>query len=358
MSEQQGSRIVLAAKRETTYGTAIECGADDGLPFESHSITPEFDYVDNTMKDGASLMQRKPHLGMKRFMHRYSGEWRYDGVPAYLIGNLLATEAVTEIAVGVGATHKFTRAANNDGEGLTVARWLRDLGTPRSEELIGAKVQRINFSISAGQPLKVSLDLVGLNLIDNNTGTPTNTPATMANVTAKVPLDALMYSDMVVHFADESGDAFDAADKVVADSIEWSYETKLKLVQAGESLIIREPVANGWFASNINFRFPSVDNAELGRRDDLLANTTKRARIGFTGPDLTGGTPGVQVHAARFFFPQLQPRQAPFEIGSDEAAVIAANFTAHKTDTAPNDMDSELIPFIEIDSELETAYLV
>jgi hypothetical protein len=356
MAEQQGSRIVLAMKRETTYGTAIQAGANDGLHFESHDFAPEFDWVDDEMKDGASVMQRKPRLGMKKFMQRYSGEWRYDGVCAAVLANMFALDAVTEIAAGVGATHKLTFQPNNNTEGLTAARWLRDLGTPRVEELIGGKVQRVNFSIDAGKPLKVTIDVVFQNLIDNLIGSPTNTTASMANVTAKLPLDALMYNDMVVHLADEDGAAFDNDDKVVADHIDWSYERPYKLVQAGESLLIREPVANGWFPSQVNMRFPSVDNAELGRRDDLLANTSKRLRIGFTGPLLTGGA-GGQDHAARFFFPQLVTRQAPFEIGSDEAAVIQANFTAHKTDTAPNDMDGELVPLIELDTEVETNYL-
>lgn len=343
-------KVVLA--KETTYGTAVQGGADDAVPILSFQDGKNPNFVEDNNIRG-SAFRKLMAAGTKLFNPGFSQDaFPAAGLPLAL-GLLCGDDDVSVVEatgpVTVGGDHKFVPQTRNIGYSGTLARKLTGINTVK--EFPGWKPQRIELSISAGGQLGFTVSGPAQNLI--NTGT-TNTTSSIDSATFDAPLSRLMYSGMIVWYADQDGIAFADGDKLHVDQVNFAWERGYKIDPAANSQLIREPVPSGFFLTEFSIVLPLAE--DLQPETDMLAATAKRCKVQLTGPLLTGGDAG-QNNEINLYLPALLPITNPDDVSGPEAVSPTVTFDVGEADTAPNDMNSEIAPHVVVRNELSTAYV-
>ncbi len=352
MSEEIGYQGKAVLAKETTYGTAVQGGADSAFPFTSFQDGKSPQFVENNGVRGSGH-RRLMTPGTKLF----TPGWSQDAFPAaglplafaLLCGDDDETIVQNSSPATVGADHKFVMQGNNKGFSATLARKLTGVNTVK--EFPGFKVGRIELTISAGGQVQVTISGSAQNLV--NTGT-TNTTSSIDSATFDAPLELMMYHNMTVWLADQDGSAFADGDKIHVEQLTFAWERGYKVVPGATSQLVREPVSSGWFATEFSIQLPFED--DLQPETDMLAGTAKRARVQVSGSLLTNGDAG-QNNELNIYLPALLYTQDQDDVGGPEAVAPSLAFDVGEAETAPNDMNSEVVPHVIIRNELSTAYV-
>lgn len=338
--------------KETVWGTAVQGGALSAFPFLTFQDGKDIQFVENNNIRG-SAFRKLGAQGTKMFKPGFTQDAFYAaGLPlalAILAGDDAETIVQNSVPATVGADHRFVPQSRNIGFSATLARKLAGINVVK--EFPGWKPQRIELTISAGGQLGVTITGPAKNLL--NTGT-TNTVTSINNATFDAPLEQIMYADMTVWFADQDGAAFDDNDKIHVNSMTWAWERGYKIDPGATSQLIREPVPTAFFMTEFSLQLPLEE--DLQPETDLLAGTVKRAKVQFSGPQLTAGDAG-QNNEINLFLPALRIRTNPDDVGGPAAISPSLTFECGEADAAPNDMNSLTVPHVIVRNELSTAYV-
>jgi len=217
-----GSQELLAIKKAAIWGTAVACGATDGIQFLTGQAKRSADVqVDESRGRAFSI---DGTAGPIKCETSYTFNLRYAGMEL-LAAMLMGTAGVPTVQ-GATAAYLHLLKWNTDPYGLmiTVAKSM----IAYIEEIPTAKVTGLTISGEVGaKPLQVTLDVIGIN---REVASAVNTLALYANVT--LPTDAnanpVMFSHLVFRMNDASAIALAPTDRINPSKFTLSLKRKMK----------------------------------------------------------------------------------------------------------------------------------
>lgn len=353
MAPEIGYEGEVVLVKETTWGTAVQGGADSKFPFRSFQDGKNIEFVENANMFGSPVM-RLSKQSTKKFTPGFSGDAFYAAGLPLALAIIAGSDAITAVnnstPAQVGSDHLFVPQRSNLGKSATLARKLKGINAVK--EFPGFKPGSVELSMSQGGQLQLTVSGPAKNLI--NTGT-TNDVASIEAATIDAPVELIMYAGMTVWLADQDGAAFQDSDKLHVDTIRWMWQRGYKIDAAASSQLIREPVPSGFFSTEFSLQLPLEE--DLSHETDLLNGQPKRAKVQFSGSQLTSGDAG-QNNEINLYLPALLIREDNDDVGGPEAVAPSLTLEVGEADaTTYNDMNGESLPHAVVRNEKVTAYV-
>lgn len=275
MGKAIGVELKAAIKKATVWGTAVACGANNGI-----LILPG-----NIKKDRSA--QVDDSLGLYFAQDADIGEIKAEGsIPMYLRYDSL--DLLIALAMGAtggapaqqGATaayaQKFTLADDLDGLFATFCLY----NQVNVDECASLKLTGFTIKGEIGRACGVTFDAIA---IDKITGSVVNTSVTFANVTYFETANRVLYSQGVFRLNAQGGAALGSGDVIYPKSFELSYKRKMSGVYgvSGSFNLIDEPTNDDMPELKLKLEFPRYTAAT--HFTDWDANAAKKMDITFTG---------------------------------------------------------------------------
>lgn len=247
-----GREFLMAVKKATTWGTAVQVGADDGVLIRSEGIGGK----EPTFADDDSL-------GQDEIMHTYKvaesrdgnfeGYLRYEGWEV-ILAMLLGTAGSPSGSAAY--THVIYPAANIDGKFVTLV--MKKAGTTYGiQEIPSAKIYGFTITANIGEPVKISINVAGNKLETLNCTNDSN------------EVDAVTYPDrgnlvilddsFRVRMNSQGGGALSDSDKIYPKGYTLTYNRPMDLDYQAGSICRVEPVQNGFSEVSLVLNFAKYD---------------------------------------------------------------------------------------------------
>lgn len=283
-----GSQQKLALKKAAVWGTAVVCGANNGLMFLSGQAKRDDSVEADESRgrafsiDGTRGAIAAP--GTYTFYLRYAGA----ELPAAML--MGTAGAPVQQAATIAYLHSLTWNTDPYGLFLTIAKTM----IAYIEEIPTAKVAAITISGEVGaKPLQVSMEVIGINKV---VASAINDLTTFNNVT--FPTDAttnpVMFSHLAFRMNAAGGAALGAGDVIYPGKFSLSIKRSLKGEYTGEYRtdaasiqdLIDEPSNAGFPEIKLTLEFPK--HTATTYLAALGADTRYKADITATGAVIAG----------------------------------------------------------------------
>lgn len=331
MSRIAGVEILAAIKKAVVWGTAVACGANDGMYFLADSVSKEdeVDVDDSLGKAHSKDGDRGPIKveGDRPFYLRYDGG---DLLLALFMG--IAGVPTQQAAT---AAYAYTYGWSDDLMGLflTFAKSMKSyVSECPTEKIVGLTIKG-----EVGGPLEAIAHVIS---IDKVTDSTTNDLASFANVTFFETSNRVLFSHGVSRINDQSGAALDSGDQIYPNSFELTAMRKLKGEYTGEYVtdndvvqdLIDEPSIEG--QPEINLKLNFARHTEKTYLEDLGNDKRKKMDLTFTG----GLIEDTYYREFKLEFANLQMLN---DDPVDEQGIIKEplEFLVHGNEAAPTGMD-------------------
>ncbi|MBI5634859.1 MAG: hypothetical protein HZA15_15435 [Nitrospirae bacterium] len=270
-----GIEVQCAVKKATAWGTAVACGAGNGILIlpsgvkksRGSNVDDSLGLFFPTESDPGEI---KAEGDLKAYL-------RYDSLDLLIALAMGATGgAPTQQGATTAYAQKFTLADNLDALFATLCV---NNGV-NIDEVTSAKVAGFTLKGDVGKPLEITFSVIGN---DRITGSVVNTLVTFADVTYAESGNRVLYSHGVCRMNDQTGIALASGDKIYPSGFELSYKRKMSgIYGAGGSFdVIDEPTNDGIPDIKLKLDFPRYTSAEYFT--DWEANTAKKLDFTFTG---------------------------------------------------------------------------
>lgn len=331
MGSATGVEMKYALKKGTTWGTAVELGANDGLLL-----------LPTGLRDNGAALEVDDSQGLFWSQDGTPGQIKNEGdLPGYLrydgcdllIALFMGVAGVPSLHAGgsVSYDYLYQLASNIDGLFGTFGRnWKNYVEAARSVKITG-----ITIKGERGKPLQLIAD----GIADHSEWDGVNTLTTWNNVTIAEVANRIHFAQGVFRMNDQGGAALGSGDVIGPNSFELTAKRNLLGVPTGALTtggssprdIIDEPVNNGMPEIGLKLGFPYHTGAT--RLSDLGSDTRKKADITFTG----GLLEGTIYRKFGLRFPHLQYKSVDVV---DESGIIKepVEFVCHGASVAPTGM--------------------
>lgn len=332
-----GIEIKAAIKKTATWGTALACGANDGILILPTSIKKDMGIdVDDSLgffwsKDGS--------LGSIKVEGALPAYLRYDGLDLPIALFMGIAGAPTLHAAGA-ISYDYTYKWDTDTDGLfaVFAKHMKNY----IEEHSSIKITGMTIKGEIGKPIQISFDTISINRIHNSA---VNTTGTFANVTFSETANRVRFAESKFRINSQSGIALADGDKIYPSSFELTAKRKLTGVYDGQYKttgvvqdLICEPENDGVPEISLKLTFPRHTSTTYLAA--LLADTRQKMDITFTG----GIIEGAIARSMLFQFPHLQIKNDDI---ADAQGIIQepVEFVVHGAAAAPTGMTGIIEPF-------------
>jgi len=276
-----GYDLVVALKKGAAWGTALACGAGDGLIISSHGLKKaQPAKLDDQLGVG---FPKDLELGAIDVSGPLAFPMRYEGIDLLLALFAGATGGAPDQQDATDAyLQTFPLAANTDGKFGTLA--MNDV--VGVDEYPSVKVAGLELKGEIGSFVEGSTDLIASSLV---TDSVINTLVTMANVTYPDKANRLHFSQMAMRMNTQSGDALDSGDLIYPTSFSLSAKRKVKGTPwVGGSNSIDEPANEDNPEVKLTLKFARHNAASKAYFEDWAASGFKKMDIIFTGGLIEG----------------------------------------------------------------------
>lgn len=271
-----GSNIQAAAKKASAWGTAVVCGANDGLLIKPDSLNETREKI---VDDSLGQYHPKDSDLTTRNAGGSIPAWlRYDGVEHLLLALLMGTSGGAPVQQGVTAAYKQVLSIADCLDGL-FATFCKNLRV-NVDEYPSIKVQGLSLEGSIGQPMLLSFDVVASHREINSA---VNDDTTFASVTIRESAHRVLFSHGVFRMNAASGAALSGSDAIKPSSFRLNYKRNMKgIVGLGsDSNSIDEPTNNGRPECTLSLKFDR--HTSVDRFLAFIAETKQKMDIVFTG---------------------------------------------------------------------------
>jgi len=271
-----GRELIIGLKKTAAWGTALACGATDGVLILSESIKQTIeDLADDSL---GAYFHHQTDKGKRNVAGNLEAYMRYEGLDVAL-ALIMGTAGVPTIQ-GATAAYINSYVMANEIYGLfaTLAMLKK---SDVVHEFPSIKLHGFTLSGEMYAPMKITLNTLPDKLV---TDSVINTAATMANVTYPDKSNRIiMNSDTTVKINDKSAIALADGDKVYPASFELTFNRPLEgdIVVGAEG--IDEPIGTGFPEATLKLTFPKYDDANHDFFADWEAFTEKKAEIYLKG---------------------------------------------------------------------------
>ena len=322
-----GASSKLAVKKGTVWGTAVQCGALDGVPFESESLTPDITLLEDEQLNG-SIQQLHGDAGDKLFSGDAVTHLKYQGLE-HLIAYCMGTAGLpTQQSTTLAYKHELKISTDNIGYFLTfvfekiVKLW----------EFDSVKVGGFTISHTRNEKAKLTLNLIPKDL---SFASAINTAGTFASVTFPTERDFLKFSQLSVLINTQEGAELAAAHKVYLTGYDITfsrgYETDDVTTQFGDS--IDEPVGDGFVKVSGSLTFSKYQTLNEPLMAAQLSKANMKMRIGYKGTtEIATG----YYHEFNLWLPDLQFTEGGAPIGGPGRIGLTMGFNGWKVPSIPS----------------------
>lgn len=332
MTYATGAQTQAAVKKGVSWGTAVACGAGDGILVLPPTLKKERKlYIEDSL--GAYFAQEADQ-GEIKVEGELPAYQRYDGLDLLIA---LAMGATGGAPVQQESTAAYAQSFKLTGslEGLFATLALYN--KVNVDEYASIKLTGLKLKGRVGEPVELSFMGIASNRI---TDSSTNTPATFANVTIAETANRVLMSQGLFRMNDASGAALGSGDEITPSSFELNLMRPMAGAhEAGTGNdLINEPVDNGHPEVGLKLEFPRYSTSE--NFEDWDAAVPKKMELAFTGALIEGS----YYRLFKVSLPRLVYKDAdlPMEQG---ALRHTLEFACLSTNTAPAGMSGILDPF-------------
>jgi hypothetical protein len=335
MGNATGVELKAALKKAAAWGTAVACGANDGVLVLPHSLKKD---RPNNIDDSLGLyFPNDSDPGAIKVEGDVPAYLRYDGL------DLLIALAMGETG-GAPTQPDNVNDPNTYQQVFTLADSLDGLfatfpvdNRVHIDEYPSLKVTGFTLKGEVGKPLEVSFHCIGDDrLVDSSV----NTAVTFANVTYFETGSRVLMSQGVIRMNDASSAALGAGDEIYPSSFELSFKRNMAGVYGagGVSDKIDEPTNNGMPEVTLKLEFPRYTSGV--HFTDWDTNTVKKLDMTFEGSI-------IDVNYKRKFRLQLPNlKYAGVELPVEKGILKhPVEFNCLGADTAPAGMAGITRPF-------------
>lgn len=344
MARAKGYQGIVGLKKATVWGTAVACGALDGLEVHSANVVANRGIIARKGITGR-VTQLTPDMGNVDVNGPITLPLRYEGA-GRLIAGLFGTAGVPTTVDTTARTHVFKIADSTDGIFWTLAyEVLKDTLVYEFNTL---KITGITLRWSTPGHVEIEVRTIGHNFSDASATNTTTTIDTITTPTYNEIAQARQAAGGVLMNA-QSGGALGAGDAVYVTGGEITFERPLNAVftsEFGDKSSEPEPPSGDdpFFKVTGSLTFANLQNGTGGNSAfvaEQIARTRKKMTILFTGDNLAGSATKKYEH--KLFFPDVvfgegKPTlaagtlgwQAPFE--SHHVTAAPTGFTAGYVD--------------------------
>lgn len=322
-----GQDAQAALKKAAAWGTALACGAGDGIYIKGHSLKFSQD-----IKTPSELGRSKPNA-VARGAIRVPGDvpalLRYYGLDLFIALAMGASGTPAQQEATAAYLQTFTIADSLDGLFATFC-WNNNVNI---DEYSSIKVTGWDIEGEYGGFVDITFHVIA---IDKEESSVINTSVTFANVTFSEASNIVLFSDGVFRLNDQTGDALAEGDVIHPSSFKLASNRKLEGAPGvGGANTVDEPGNAGEMEVKLSLNFPRY-TAET-HFTDLRAGTEKKADIVFTGSVIEDAYSNqFKVEMPRLVYvgadvpPEPGPLKHPLEflvVGCDAAPTGMAGIT-------------------------------
>lgn len=339
-----GREIIAAFKKAGTWGTAVACGALNGLLILNEQVKGGPEYEPD---DSLQTWAKQGDLGAKKYEGDLIAPMRYRGL-GLLMACAMGTAGTPAQQGGTAAyLHTLQLATSTEGTFGTLAF---DKGHS-VWEYASCKVEGFTIKGEAGKPLTIAFHLV-CNDLARNTSSGTNNNTTMASVTVPDTQRRVHMRQGVFRINGQTGDAFDSDDIIYPSAFELVFKRKLSRDHVAGSDAIQEPLNDGKPDITLKLDFPKYTADTY--LDAFVNETYQKMDIKFTGAQISG----AYYYGLNLYFPNLKCTNAEAAIAGPGKIVHPLEFDCLGCDSAPTGMTALTVPFkVEIQNLLTTNLL-
>lgn len=272
-----GRDYIGAVKKASTWGTAVACGAGNGILVTSDSFMRDRE----KLADDSAGQPFSRHVddGQIKLEGSLDSYLRYRGgeLPLALVMGTAGSPAQQ----GATTAYLHTLTLADDCAGL-FATYAADRGGSKIFEVPSVKFTEFTINGEAGQPLTISFNGQG-DTLNRNTTSGTNTTTTIANVTVPDYGKRVLMSQGVFWLNAQSGAALQSSDAVKPSKFSLSLKRPHVADYVAGSDSILEPSADGMPEVMLSLEFPEYTSTLETLIDSLLAGTAQKMLATFTG---------------------------------------------------------------------------
>jgi hypothetical protein len=281
MSGVAGVEIKAAIKKASAWGTAVACGANNGILILPRSIKKDASVdVDNSL---GNFWAKDGTLGPIKVEGALPAYLRYDSLDVLIAEFMGIAGAPAQQGGTTAYAFLYRLDTDTDGYFATLAVNMKNY----IEEHPSAKICGMIIKGEVGKPLQITFDIMSINKVYDSV---VNTLVTYNNVTYFEQANRVRFSEGVFRMNDASAGALGAGNAIYPSSFEFSAKRKLKGEYDGQYKytngsnvqdMIDEPQNDGAPEFTLKLDFPRHTSttylAALG------ADTRKKMDITFTG---------------------------------------------------------------------------
>lgn len=286
MGALTGREMVVGIKQASDWGTAVACGAGDGLLINEDSIKQTVESLKDESWGIAAI--KSSDAGAVNVAGTMGGYLRYDGMDVILALAMGKAGAPVQQDATDAYSNKFEIKSSIDGLFATYAALKQ---TDKVSEHPGMKIHGFTIAGAMNAPATFRLSCIANGLVLDS---ETNTAATMANVTYSTSgLRIIPNLNQNFHLLlnDATGAALDSGqsgDQVGILDFELSFERPMEIVPDFLNPTGGEPSQSGHPVASLTIGFPRYDADNFGLFTDWLAATNKKGELYFKGPVISG----------------------------------------------------------------------
>ncbi len=334
MAGLAGIEIKAAVKKASTWGTAVACGANNGIVVLPTNIKRDSPI---TVDDSMGRFFSKDGLpGPLKVEGDIPAYLRYDGLDLLLALYMGTAGAPTLQGSGAYAyTYKVKTLL--DGLFCTVAKHMKNY----IDEYPSVKITGIAIKGEVGKALQVTISVVCQNKV---VASVINTTTTFTNVTWFEEQNRVRFSEGVFRMNAQGGAALGSGNTIYPSAFEFTTKRKLageystQYISAINQELIDEPCGDGTLESTLKLTFPRHTSST--NIDALVSDSRKKMDITFTGA-LIGG---AYYRQFKLQFPHLQLKNVdPVDAQGNIKEPI--EFVVHGCASAPTGMTGLTDPF-------------
>lgn len=316
----------------STWGTAVEVAAGDGIPFLSEGLTPDITLVDNNRLTGTPF-QGEGTKGTER----YQGPISVD-VDAETIHRMLAVLMghATNSQQGGEEAYEHTLYMNESLEGV-MATIVFGQESEFVREFTTAKFDSVEFTCSPDSNLQATFQAAAQGRNDNE-GAGTNTLTTWGTITDPSNSNIFTWNDLVVRINDQSAGALASGDQIYISELSLSINNQLKLDRFTTQYapLISEPKRNGFVLVEGSITLDEIDTTTaLALMSDAQDKTVKKMDWVFTG----GSASASYDYTMTFEFAGLQFLPIDDAVDGPEIPDLTLPFRAVLASSNPTGFD-------------------
>jgi hypothetical protein len=328
-----GREAIGAYKRGYVWGTAKECGANDGILYTNESFSMSIEQMQDN-SNGLAYIQSADQ-GKINVTGDLTGFMRYEGW-GDIIAAVMGATAVTDNS-DTSYQHAFTLDTTNDGKfGTLIFQKKSDL----IFEYPSVKFHGLKFAGEMNAPVMITISGIANK---EEYASAINTTTTIASVTYRdngnrVIVNASAY----FRINDQSSGALSSSDNVYPASFEFNFNRPVAgEFLADQSIYINEPTCTGFPECTLTLTFPRYNDACATFFEDFNADTAKKIEIYFKGALIAG----THYFDMKIQIPNAKIVDPKSNVGGPDKIPHSLTFIGLGVASAPTGMSGVTTPF-------------